>query len=115
MDARAGWHLSVAAGLLAVTLLAGAALNADAGKMGAEKKLPGPALFQKHCSKCHGMRGEGKDGPPLRGLKHSATEIAETVRIGVPGDMPAFGKVLTAAEVKAVSDYAHSLQRPPAK
>jgi mono/diheme cytochrome c family protein len=78
-------------------------------------KPQGPALFQKHCARCHGPHGEGKDGPALRGLKHSVAEIAETVRIGVPGDMPAFGKTLAAEQVDAVSRQAFSLQDPAAK
>jgi mono/diheme cytochrome c family protein len=102
--------------LVMAALLSGPALTADQGgqKTPADKG-PGPALFRKHCARCHGPQGEGKDGPALRGLKHSMAEIAETVRIGVPGDMPAFRKLLTPKQVQAVSQHVYSLQGAPAK
>lgn len=89
-------------------LSAAPVLTADKGKPVA--KADGAALFKQHCARCHGPNGEGKDGPQLRGLKHTLSEVEENVRIGIPNEMPAFGKTLTPEQIAVVSRYAHGLQ-----
>src|SRR5436309_6161787 len=54
----------------------------------------GGALFQTHCSYCHGGRGEGGRGADLTAGEYrmggSDRELFKTIRIGVPGsEMPA--------------------------
>ena len=54
----------------------------------------GAALFQTHCSYCHGAHGEGGRGADLTAGEYrmggSDRELFKTVRIGVPGsEMPA--------------------------
>ena len=54
----------------------------------------GAALFQTHCSYCHGVRGEGGRGADLTAGEYrmggSDRELFKTIRIGVPGSkMPA--------------------------
>ena len=53
----------------------------------------GAALFQTHCSYCHGARGEGGRGADLTtGQYHyggSDAELFHTVRNGIGSDMPA--------------------------
>ncbi len=54
----------------------------------------GAALFQTHCSYCHGVRGEGGRGADLTAGEYrmggSDRELFKTIRIGVPGsEMPA--------------------------
>src|SRR5437899_11712745 len=56
--------------------------------------LQGAALFQTHCSYCHGVRGEGGRGADLTAGEYrmggSDRELFKTIRIGVPGsEMPA--------------------------
>src|SRR5205823_12173643 len=49
----------------------------------------GAALFQTHCSYCHGVRGEGGRGADLTAGEYrmggSDRELFKTIRIGVPG------------------------------
>jgi len=54
----------------------------------------GEALFQTHCSYCHGVHGEGGRGADLTAGEYrmggSDQELFKTIRIGVPGsEMPA--------------------------
>lgn len=54
----------------------------------------GGALFQLHCSYCHGTRGEGGRGADLTAgvyrMGGSDPELFKTIRVGVPGsEMPA--------------------------
>ncbi len=54
----------------------------------------GAALFQTHCSYCHGVHGEGGRGADLTAGEYrmggSDRDLFKTVRIGVPGsEMPA--------------------------
>ena len=54
----------------------------------------GAALFQTHCSYCHGAHGEGGRGADLTAGEYrmggSDRELFKTIRIGVPGsEMPA--------------------------
>lgn len=54
----------------------------------------GAALFQLHCSYCHGTRGEGGRGADLTAgvyrMGGSDPELFKTIRVGVPGsEMPA--------------------------
>lgn len=55
----------------------------------------GGALFQTHCSYCHGVHGEGGRGADLTAGEYrmggSDRELFTTIRIGVPGsEMPSF-------------------------
>jgi mono/diheme cytochrome c family protein len=54
----------------------------------------GGALFQTHCSYCHGVHGEGGRGADLTAGEYrmggSDQELFKTIRTGVPGsEMPA--------------------------
>src|SRR5437763_11565158 len=54
----------------------------------------GGALFQTHCSYCHGVHGEGGRGADLTAGEYrmggSDEELSATIRTGVPGsEMPA--------------------------
>jgi putative heme-binding domain-containing protein len=55
----------------------------------------GAALFQTHCSYCHGVRGEGGRGADLTAGEYrmggSDRDLFKTIRNGVPGsEMPSF-------------------------
>jgi len=57
--------------------------------------LQGGALFQTHCSYCHGVRGEGGRGADLTAGEYrmggSEPDLFKTIRMGVPGsEMPSF-------------------------
>lgn len=82
----------------------------------------GAALFDAHCSRCHGPEGTGSDhGPPLvhkvyEPSHHPDGAFHRAIRQGVRahhwhfGDMPKVGG-LTDAEVAAVIAYVRARQR----
>ncbi|MGE5624245.1 MAG: c-type cytochrome [Bacillota bacterium] len=93
-----------------VTVLASATAAAADGK----------AVFASSCASCHGSAGQGTPGlaPALKGdafVKGKIEDVISTVTNGRAGDqkkfkdlpiaMPAWGKSLSAADIKAVVDY----------
>jgi mono/diheme cytochrome c family protein len=87
----------------------------------------GAPLYLLHCTRCHGVLGEGVDAPPLRNNQFLQTggdqNIFDTIADGRPGTrMPAWlqknGGALTDAEIGDVVSYLHTLQQvsavPPA-
>ena len=71
----------------------------------------GHTLFLTNCSPCHGANAEGDDGPNLHKKNLPDTFIASAVKSGFKDEMPPFGKKLSAADVKALVAYVHSLQK----
>jgi mono/diheme cytochrome c family protein len=86
---------------------------------------PGRALYQAHCASCHGSDGRGRSWRArllllrpgdLAGPEAAAWPepyLAEVIRqggssLGKPG-MPAFGFVLTDAQIAEVARYVRSL------
>ena len=78
----------------------------------------GQALFNKHCTVCHGTKGEGGVGVPLSlpSFINSVSDeyLKKTIQVGRPGRiMPAFSK-LSEAQVKAIASYMRSWTNVPA-
>lgn len=80
----------------------------------------GAGIFRKNCVSCHGKDGKGTPGlaPALKGdafVTGKPEDVIDTVTNGRSGDqkhfkdlpiaMPAWGKQLSAADIKAVVDY----------
>src|SRR5215469_15152755 len=80
----------------------------------------GKTVFSTNCAACHGSAGQGTPGmaPALKGDKFvtgSQQAVLDTVKNGRSGDqkhyknlptaMPAWGKVLSDADIKAVVDF----------
>jgi ubiquinol-cytochrome c reductase cytochrome b subunit len=84
-------------------------------------ELQGALVIQnKQCRNCHSLDGEGGHrGPPLDGVGTRLTQdqlIRQVLQGG--GNMPAYGKNLTPAEVTAVVAFMQTLrptQEPPAR
>lgn len=87
----------------------------------------GAPLYLLHCTRCHGILGEGVDAPPLRNSQFIQAggdqNIFDTIADGRPGTaMPAWlmenGGALTDAEIGDVVSYLQTLQQvsavPPA-
>lgn len=85
-------------------------INADAAQI-----VQGHAFYTQSCSACHGVGGQGGDGPSLIGLGLDDAEIVETIRDGIKGDMPAFGQKYQKSQVQTIIAYIHSLKKPSAK
>ncbi len=73
--------------------------------------LPGQAIFQKNCVRCHGADGrKGASGAhDLTKSNLNAFGRTYLVTNGM-GKMPAFGKKLTPAEVQQVVAYSLTLK-----
>ena len=74
-------------------------------------QLPGQAIFQKNCVRCHGANGKrGLNGAhDLTKSNLNAFGRTYLVTNGM-GKMPAFGKVLTPAQVQQVVAYSLTLK-----
>lgn len=74
----------------------------------------GENLYAQHCAACHGAAGQGGIGPALTGADfsygRSAEAVAESIRNGRPGGMPAFGNQLSAAEIDALTAFVLGLK-----
>jgi cytochrome c oxidase cbb3-type subunit III len=82
-------------------------------------KVEGKALFEDHCSVCHGLTGEGGRGPNLHTpkLKHAKDEkgIRSVIANGVPPAMPE-AWYLSDEEIANLAGYVKSLGTiPPEK
>jgi ubiquinol-cytochrome c reductase cytochrome b subunit len=80
--------------------------------------LAGAALFQsKDCRNCHALEGSGgQRGPDLTwvGRRLTRDQLIDQVSNGTPGggNMPAYGKQISAAEMAALAEFLENL-RPP--
>jgi mono/diheme cytochrome c family protein len=96
---------------------------ASAGAMpaaGQDAAALGAAIFEKHCTRCHGALGEGVDAPALRNNKFIQTgsdqDVFDTIANGRSGtEMPAWlqanGGALTADQITEVVAYLRTLQQ----
>ena len=72
------------------------------------------ALYQANCARCHGA--DGKANTP-KGRSTEADDISggmstsKTIRIVTngKGNMPAFGRKLTAAQIRSIANYVKTL------
>jgi mono/diheme cytochrome c family protein len=73
--------------------------------------IEGGQMFATSCGFCHqnGGRAPGK-GPKLAGTKHSDDFIAERIRKGKPGTMPAFGSAFSESQLMAIVAYIRALE-----
>lgn len=71
----------------------------------------GKTLFVKSCALCHGISGQGGEGPNLQKLEISDLAIKTTIKDGVKGEMPAFGSKFKDADVRALTAFIRSLKK----
>lgn len=74
----------------------------------------GKKLFLNNCAHCHGIDARGDEGPDLHEVQSSDRYITHTILRGVPHEMPAFGKKLSAGDVNALVAFVRSLEAEPA-
>lgn len=116
MRRRTGLGRRAANGALA-TVVALAAGQGSAATAAAARDDPGQRLFVIHCARCHGVRGEGGEGPSLTRpvLRHAADAAAllEVISEGIPGTaMPATNGP-NDAELAAIAAFVQDLGRLP--
>ena len=73
--------------------------------------IEGETMFATSCGFCHqsGGRAAGR-GPKLAGTTRSDDFIAERVRKGKPGAMPAYGSVFSESQIMAIVAYIRALE-----
>lgn len=80
--------------------------------------LVGAAVFQyKNCRNCHALEGSGgRRGPDLSevGMRLTSDQLIDQISNGTPGggNMPAFRKQMTPAEMDALVDFLTTLREP---
>src|SRR2546423_14409489 len=77
----------------------------------------GEKLFQVHCARCHGAKGEGSRGPALARPKlpraPDDTELLGVIRHGIRGtEMPGAG-AMSDREMRQAAAYVRSLGKLP--
>ena len=95
---------------LAAALGACAHVPTDPGGKPPAAPVAGRALFLNSCAHCHGSDARGDEGPDLHGIKLDDRTVAETIRKGIKGEMPAFAKKFSPEEVAALIAYLRTLQ-----
>jgi mono/diheme cytochrome c family protein len=73
--------------------------------------IEGGTMFATTCGFCHqnGGRTAGK-GPKLAGTTRDNDFIAERIRKGKPGAMPAFGNAFSESQIMAIVAYIRALE-----
>jgi mono/diheme cytochrome c family protein len=74
--------------------------------------IDGETMFATSCGFCHenGGRSDGK-GPKLAGSARSNEYLADRIRKGKPGAMPAFGRVFSEAQIMTIVAYIRTLDQ----
>jgi ubiquinol-cytochrome c reductase cytochrome b subunit len=79
-------------------------------------RLQGAAVFQsKNCRNCHALAGTGgRRGPDLTevGTRLTRDQLIDQVSNGTPGggNMPAYGKQISPAEMTALAEFMENLR-----
>jgi mono/diheme cytochrome c family protein len=73
--------------------------------------IEGGQMFATSCGFCHqnGGRAAGK-GPKLAGTTRDNDYLAERIRKGKPGAMPAFGGAFSESQIMAIVAYIRALE-----
>jgi mono/diheme cytochrome c family protein len=68
------------------------------------------ALFASTCGFCHGDGRAAGKGPQLMNTTRSDEFLRNRIKNGKEGAMPAFGQMLSDADVDAIIKYIHELK-----
>jgi mono/diheme cytochrome c family protein len=87
--------------------------NEPGANYNASPRAPGAAIFAANCARCHGADGGGGVGVQLSDGKVKAAfpDIAGEIKVVTDGrdGMPAFGKSLSADDIRLVVEYTRTL------
>ena len=105
--------LSVFGVMLLLSGMAFVSVSADAKSYAVASNSPS-TLYRQNCARCHGADGKAQtalgqklEADDISGGQSTA-KIIRAVTNG-RGDMPSFRRKLTAAQIKAIAAYVHSL------
>jgi mono/diheme cytochrome c family protein len=74
-----------------------------------DRVIQGRRVFIKHCVECHGIDARGDEGSNLHSLRVGDALMRQIITGGIKGEMPAYGKVLNEADVRALIAYLRTL------
>jgi len=71
----------------------------------------GKQIFETRCSTCHGLDGGGAMGPNIQGIpmRLGAPAVAEVIKNGMSGGMPAFAGQVDATQITQIIAYLMTL------
>ena len=72
--------------------------------------IEGRRIFVRHCVECHGFDARGEQGTDLHELRAGDRLIHQIITGGIKGEMPAYGKALNDANVRALVGYLRTLR-----
>lgn len=72
--------------------------------------IEGRRIFVKHCVECHGFDARGEEATDLHDLRAGDRLIRQIITSGIKGEMPAYGKALNDADVRALVGYLRTLR-----
>jgi cytochrome c55X len=106
------WAAALAAGSQAHAV--DAPKPAGGGGSDAARVAAGKALYDNHCSHCHGfgMVNAGNVVPDLREFSGDEAQFVDTVTHGKNNRMPPWGDVLSPTEIRQLWAYIHSNKTP---
>lgn len=83
----------------------------DQDQSASESDIEGGQMFATSCGFCHqsGGRAAGR-GPKLAGTTRDNDFLAERIRKGKPGAMPAFGRAFSESQIMAIVAYIRALE-----
>jgi mono/diheme cytochrome c family protein len=93
-----------------IKLIPGTAMASDEIAVSPDLIAQGQEFYGMSCSHCHADDATGDEGPSLHNLTISNARIAATIRKGVKGQMPAFGKKYDDKQIAALVSYLRSLK-----
>jgi mono/diheme cytochrome c family protein len=98
-------------GALLAGVIIDAPAHAQAPPTPADPSATGAQLFASTCGFCHqnGGRAPGR-GPKLAGTERPDDFIANRIRLGKEGAMPAYGRAFTDAQIRSLVAYIRSLK-----
>jgi mono/diheme cytochrome c family protein len=82
----------------------------ESRNVNSETVIQGRRIFVKHCVECHGFDARGEEGSNLHNLGAGDRLIRQIITGGIKGEMPAYAKVLTEADMRALIAYLRTLR-----
>src|SRR6266481_1386694 len=101
---------------LGIAFAIGTALSGKQSQLTESRNVNGEAVIQgrrvfiKHCVECHGVDARGDEGFNLHNLGAGDALMRQIITGGIKGEMPAYGKVLNEADVRALIAYLRTLR-----
>lgn len=101
---------------LGIALAFGTALSGKQPQLAGSRNFNGQTVIQgrrvfvNHCVECHGFDARGDECSDLHNLRAGDALMRQVITGGIKGEMPAYGKVLSEPDVRALIAYLRTLK-----